>query len=206
MARYSDYIRLAVLSKYGGFWLDATIICHRPFTWVHGTQNKLNVETIGYHIDEGTHAEYKEYSPVIESWFFACIPESNFICDWKDEFFSTKNFDTIYDYLENVNKQGINFQNITDPSYLTIHISVQKILQKNIDKYDICLFSACVGPFISLCSTKWNFNISVDNLTNKNTCIEYHKYPFIKLIRHDRKYFDNNINKNNAYSHLFTNK
>jgi mannosyltransferase OCH1-like enzyme len=38
MARFSDYVRLCVLAKYGGFWIDASIICHHPFTWLHGVQ------------------------------------------------------------------------------------------------------------------------------------------------------------------------
>ena len=202
MARYSDYIRLAILSKYGGLWLDASIICHHPFSWVHGVQNKLNVDMIGYYFDQSTYPEYKEISPVIESWFFACIPNSQFVTDWKEEFFSTSTYDTIDEYIENVRNQEVSFQNISEPIYLTIHISAQKILQKNIDKYDICLFSACSGPFVSLCSTNWYFEISIENLTNDITCTEYYKYPFIKLIRHDRHYFDDNINKDNAFSHL----
>jgi hypothetical protein len=205
MARYSDYIRLAVLSKYGGFWLDASIICHYSFSWVHGVQNRLNVDMIGYYLNQSTYPEYKEISPVIESWFFACIPNSKFVCDWKDEFFSTRYFKLIDDYLDNVREEQISFQNIYDPEYLTIHISAQKILQKNIDKYDLCLFSACSGPFVSSCSTNWHFEISIENLTNNNTCKEYWRYPFLKLIRHDRNYFDNNINKDNAFSHLSKN-
>ena len=32
LAHLSDYIRLALLSKYGGLWLDATIFCAYPLT------------------------------------------------------------------------------------------------------------------------------------------------------------------------------
>jgi hypothetical protein len=206
MARYSDYIRLAILSKYGGFWIDASIICHHPFSWVHKIQNKLDVETIGYYIDISTKDEYKEYSPVIESWFFACIPESNFVCDWKNEFFSTKNFDTIDDYIENIKYQEVSFQNIFYINYLAIHISAQKLLQKNIGKYNIYLFSACLGPFIYLCESNWDSHMGMSNLTRNNTCNEYYKYPFIKLRGSERYLLDIDNNKDNAFSHLFTNK
>ncbi len=104
--------------------------------------------------------------------------------------------------MNNVKDQGISFQYIDDPKYLTMHISAQKILQKNIDKYDIIVFSACSGPFISTCLQNWYFDKSIKNLTNKDTCKKYYKYPFIKLIRHDRYYFDDNVNKDNAFSHL----
>jgi len=202
IARYSDYIRISVLSKYGGIWLDASTICHQPFTWIHGIQNKLNVEAIGYFLDRSSENETKKDSPIIENWFIACIPNSQFIKDWKDEFFSTKDFESIDDYLKNVSNDGILFGYIDTPTYLTMHVSAQKILQKNKNKYDIILFQACSGPFVSICSQNWNFDKSVENLTNKETCEKYYKYPFIKLIRHDRYYFDNNENKDNAFSHL----
>jgi len=200
--RYSDYIRLAVLSKYGGIWIDASIICHHPFTWIHSIQNKLNVEMIGYYLNAFTEEKYKKISPVIESWFFACIPKSQFVNDWRDEFFSSKNFDSISNYLNDVlYKENISTQKIKALNYLAIHVSAQKILQKNLNKYDICLFSASFGPYKYLEDTNWNNKESVKNLTN-NKYKEYYKHPFIKLRKSERKFINNNINKNNAFSHL----
>lgn len=42
LARYSVYVRSCILSKHGGIWIDASIICHSPFSWIHGVQkNRL---------------------------------------------------------------------------------------------------------------------------------------------------------------------
>jgi hypothetical protein len=202
MARYSDYIRLCVLAKYGGFWLDASIICHNPFTWLHGIQNKLNIELVGYYIDSFTINEYKKCCPVIESWFFACIPNSIYMRDWKNEFLSTKEYDTIDNYLINIDKQKISTQKIDIPNYLAIHVSAQKIMQVNKNKYNMCLFSACNGPYIYLCENEWNSEKAIDKLTNKESCQEYYKYPFIKLRGEERNLVNKNKNINNAFSNI----
>jgi hypothetical protein len=203
VARFSDYVRICVLAKYGGFWVDASIICHHPFTWLHGVQKKLDVELVGYYLDGLTLKEYKPCCPVIENWFFACIPNSIYMTDWKNEFLSTKNYNTIDDYLKNIEEQKISTQKIGGLSnYLAMHIAAQKIMQTNRDKYNICLFSACNGPFKPLCENGWDSNIAIDKLTNKETRKEYYKYPFIKLRGGERDLMNKTENMNHAFSNL----
>lgn len=132
VARYADYVRCLVLAHNGGFWLDSSIICHHPFTWVHAAQQATDAEFIGYYIDTGTHPEFLSYSPMVENWFFACVPGSPFMQDWCREFVRTQEFATISDYLANVKSQGIHFNKVDSiggGEYLTMHIAAQKILQ-----------------------------------------------------------------------------
>lgn len=132
VARYADYVRCLVLAHNGGFWLDSSVICHRPFTWVHAAQQATDAEFIGYYIDTGTHPEFLSYSPMVENWFFACVPGSPFMQDWCREFVRTQEFATISDYLANVKSQGIHFNKVDSiggGEYLTMHIAAQKILQ-----------------------------------------------------------------------------
>ena len=35
---YSDVIRLLLLDKYGGAWIDATVFCNRPLKWLKDTE------------------------------------------------------------------------------------------------------------------------------------------------------------------------
>lgn len=204
LARYSDYIRLCILSKYGGIWIDASIICHSPFTWIHGIQKKTDCDMVGYYIDGFTTEEYLSFSPVIENWFFACVPESKFVSEWKDELLRTGKFNQIDDYIEDVvNNNNINLQKIDAPNYLVMHVAGQKILQINKDAYNIVLFSATTSAFKYLIDTNWNTVYAVLLLTNRETAKQYYKYPIVKLRGPERiavEYFKENMD--NMFSHL----
>jgi len=199
-ARYSDYIRCLVLAKYGGFWIDASIICHHPFSWVHGVQNNTHAELVGYYIGDVLDNKY----PVIENWFFACVPGSVFMNDWSDEFLSTQNHKTIQNYLDHVDSQQINTSKVQSPEYLTMHISAQKILQKNSDKYRLCLFKAESGPFYYLSQSNWDNEQAIKHLTDTNTCANYYKFTFIKLRGSDRHILEKYDTKtmDNAFSNI----
>ena len=43
-ARHSDIARLLIIAKYGGIWLDSTIICTKSLNWVRDLQKQNNVE------------------------------------------------------------------------------------------------------------------------------------------------------------------
>ena len=190
-ARYADYVRCLILSQHGGFWIDSSIICHAPLSWVHATQNKTGAEFVGYYIHTGTYPEYMKTSPMIENWFFACVPGSLFMQDWCEEFFRTGEYDTISEYLDNVKKQGVSFnnvQNLASPEYLTMHISAQKVMQQPTDGhlYNLFLYSACAGPFAYMYETDWNTAKSVNQLVDKSTYESYYRYPLIKLRGSER--------------------
>jgi hypothetical protein len=83
-----------------------------------------------------------------------------------------------------------------------MHVSAQKLMQKNKNKYKILLFSATNGPFTYLSETEWNSENAISKLTDKNTCKGYYKYTFIKLRSHERNLMNKNENMNNAFSNL----
>ena len=140
--RYSDYVRIHVLSKYGGFWFDASIICQASNQWIHDIQNKTGSEYIGYYIDRATIPEYVKSSPIIENWCFACIPGSIFVKDWLDEFMKLNHYENTKQYVDAVLETGVNPQKIDSLEYLTMHLSAQKILQNNPNKYKLYLLRA----------------------------------------------------------------
>jgi hypothetical protein len=183
-ARYSDTIRVITLSKYGGFWIDASIICQTSFDWVHEIQQKENVEVVGYYIDKMTLPEYKTHSPVIESWFFACTPDSSFVKEWRNEFISISNHTNVAEYLKNVQTKGTNIQNIENPHYLAIHVSAQKVLQSSPNKYSMHLLRAEDTAFKYLEDNNWIVETSVQKIVNN----EYRNQPILKLRSPERNY------------------
>jgi hypothetical protein len=195
-ARLSDIIRLNILAKEGGIWSDASIICLQPFDWINDLHNKEDSEFVGYYIDSFTIPEFKEKSPVIESWFFACVPQSKFVCDWRDEFSKITKFNSINDYLNDLKSQSVNFQNIAMPNYLTIHISAQKVLQGN-KKYKLSLVKAEDDAFKYLTQNGWDSKKAIKNLvdcTNEpiksNSSCSFLQGKIIKLRGDERKEID----------------
>jgi hypothetical protein len=127
-ARTSDFIRLHILAQYGGVWSDATSIIPKPLDWIDGILNQNpECEYMGYYKEGNTtRPEFKS----IESWFFACTPWSNFVSKWRDEFTRMNDFNSIGDYVDSIKAEGVDLQNIGDYEYLTIYVSCQRVLQK----------------------------------------------------------------------------
>jgi len=184
--RFSDMVRLHILAKYGGIWSDASIICNKSFDWIHETQSEKGYEFVGYYLDGFTLPEYKEKSKVIESWFFACIKESPFVQDWRDEFSKISNYDTINQYVDSVKNEGVSTQKIDVPDYLTIHVSAQKVLQKaDSDKYNLYLLKAEDTAYKYLVDYKWDTESAVkEGILGE----KYRDSDIMKLRGNERNY------------------
>ncbi|MBA2813991.1 capsular polysaccharide synthesis protein [Candidatus Pantoea persica] len=76
LAHKCDVIRLALLKRYGGIWVDCTTLVYRDFSWVH---QRSGYDLVGYYIDANT---LERRFPVIESWFMAAPPDNPFISHW----------------------------------------------------------------------------------------------------------------------------
>jgi hypothetical protein len=192
--KFSDMVRLHILAKYGGIWSDASIICLKSYdSWIHPLQEKKNSEFVGFYIDSFTLPEYKKESPVVENWFFACVPNSAFVKDWLNEFLRISDFSTIEEYVENVRSQGVNLQNISSTSYLSMHVACQKVLQKPDSNYRIELVKAEDTAFKYLTKNEWKTDQSVDNLLEckdpekKREDCDFFNSPIIKMRGVERR-------------------
>ena len=150
-ARFSDLLRLWALTEHGGVWCDSSIILKAPLNdWLFPKYAEFS----GFYIDSFT--KNKDF-PVIESWFLAANKGSKFIKAWRDEFTEMAKFVTVDAYINSRKKMGVDFQGISNPHYLAIHVAAQKVLQ--IDKYPrdtLILRKAEDGPFKYLVEAKWD--------------------------------------------------
>ncbi|WP_158291747.1 glycosyltransferase family 32 protein [Lampropedia puyangensis] len=129
IAKQTDWIRLALLHRYGGMWLDASIILTQPLDWVDRAQKAEQAEFVGFYLQGYT---TRAAFPVIESWFLAAAPGSRFITQWLERFEAAAVTGDTADYLEQLRAQGryeALTQKIGDPSYHTIHVVAQEVLQ-----------------------------------------------------------------------------
>jgi len=111
------------LARHGGIWMDASIICMKPFReWLDHTK-----EFVGYHIG-GTTKPY----PVIENWFFACRPGCEFMQAWCKEFSRLGDFPSVQEYLQDLRASGVDLSNVHVhmQEYLAMHCAAQRVMQK----------------------------------------------------------------------------
>jgi len=163
--RQSDFVRLHILSKFGGVWADASMVPTRSWDWVIDEQKKKGSDFIGYY-RQGvtTKSEY----PVIESWFFGCPKGSNFVSKLRDEMMTMNSLEKESDYKENILSRGIDIQDIPQPDYLNIYLAAQAVMQTQMTtdeiRNKIQVYPSEDGPFRHSVTNDWKPAESVKSL------------------------------------------
>lgn len=171
-ARFTDLVRLCALAEHGGVWIDASIILtERLEKWLFAKE----AEFVGFYLESFT---TMSSSPVIESWFLVSQKDSMFMRLWRDEFLSISMFDSVKQYTDSRRRMGVNYQKISDPEYLAIHVSAQKVLQ--IDRYPLdrlLLYKAEDGPYKYLKDTNWESILGIFEASRYSSL----SYPLLKM-------------------------
>jgi len=175
--RFSDYVRLYILPIYGGIWMDASIICQTSLQWVHDKNSSSGFEMIGY-FREG----FSSLTPMVESWFFACVPNSDFVKDWRDEFIRMTDFEKVDDYTKSVVQSEVDISKMPDYrwNYLAIYVSAQKVLQQPKHAYNLDLIKSDDTALKHWIDRGFDSNLGAKDLLEKN---EMHRdQPIIKIV------------------------
>jgi hypothetical protein len=144
--RRADWLRLELLLRYGGIWLDASIILTEPLDWVLRLQQKAQSDFIGYDLALYTSDPAR---PVVENWFLAAPPASPFIADLQREFTTEVIPRSGEDYVATLQSSGIYEQlrqHIDMPDYLSMHLAIQRLLLAG-GRYRLHLGRAEEGPY-----------------------------------------------------------
>lgn len=127
--RRADWIRIALLRRWGGVWLDASILLTESLQWMLDAQSRHGVEYVGFYIDGFTcDADY----PVIENWCMAAPVGSPFIDRWYQEFTEQVLRQGEAAYLDGLKRAAVyeeSVQNIQRPEYLAMHVAAQRTLR-----------------------------------------------------------------------------
>lgn len=187
-ALFADVVRILLLEKYGGYWVDATIYAYCSFDSLIPNNLKLqDLDFFGYYMPGFT--TNKQY-PIIENWFFGAKRNSPFIKDWKNVFFRMREYKDTTKYYQDIEKQGVDLQKLLFKEYLSMHVAAQYVLQKSNKKYKIIVNNCELGPFAYLHDSKWDQKKAFDLLLGDNDL--YYKQTLVKMRGTDREYIDNN--------------
>ena len=168
----ADYIRLSLLSKYGGIWMDASILLVENLDWIF--KKILNDSVFVFYSDECT---IDRKRPIIENWFIVAPKNNIFINDWLEEFKSCALSIDPYSYYKNYEGNIEFIQKIGNTNYLMCYISAAIVMKKK--SYNIVtLNSGSTGHYYNY---KFKFQSIFIALT---LCVRnYHKIYSPKLIK-----------------------
>jgi hypothetical protein len=193
-AHRADWIRLRLLEKYGGAWLDAGIIVNdgSALDKLHAETMEAKAEYTGFYPNDGIN---KMGTPsYIDNWFIMAPKGSPFITTWKEEYETAIDMGFV-PYKKKLTSMDLEFTdyNIRDPNdvYLTPQASLQKILQTMSTKPNILLHHARDSMM------KLHAECGVKDTTEKQlACIhdailhdpKTKELPYIKLRKEDRNF------------------
>lgn len=141
--RQADWLRLQLLAKHGGIWIDASTLLTRNLDWVHALQAEKGSEYVGFYIDRFT---TRFDQPIVENWFMAAIPQSRFIETLAYEFDQALTMGEPQ-YLEKLQACGKLTQVVQglgpkDQLYLIMHVVAAVILDSAQESYKLSLIRA----------------------------------------------------------------
>jgi hypothetical protein len=79
--RQSDWLRLQLLKRHGGLWIDASTLLSADLGWVHRL-HATRGGVVGFYIERYTTEPAR---PMLENWFIAAAAGDPFITAWADE-------------------------------------------------------------------------------------------------------------------------
>jgi len=153
--KQSDWIRLALLARHGGIWLDSSIILTAPLDWMLQKQQDSGAQYLGYYLDRYASGIDR---PLVDSWCMAAPPASPFVCAWL-ALFRDEVVDGDTDaYLESLRRQG-RFEDVVqklgEPTYHTVHVCAQDLLQRQPSAWRLLLLRAEDGAYVFQARSRW---------------------------------------------------
>jgi len=131
----SDWIRLYLLSKYGGVWMDASVIINDPKTLekVFNDSSTSKCHFTGFSFkNENYNRTSKGVPYYLENWFIMAPKNSIIIKLWFEEFDRAVKIG-FTEYNKFLKRNDVNINSLKDDEiYFTQHACLQYVLQKKL--------------------------------------------------------------------------
>lgn len=186
IANQTDLIRLNLLYKYGGIWIDISTILNKSLNEIFPLLDEAhNYDLIAFYNNSST-LDYNR--PIIESWFLAAPKNNEFIGLWLKEFSKIELMGAkkLYTYISSrIDYEKIK-QKISNPEYLLIYLTQQIVLLNKSD-FNFYLKKCENSAFFYQNHYGWK-PLKMHNLLINYDVLEiYPLPPIIKLVSGDRK-------------------
>lgn len=181
----ADYIRLALLKKYGGVWLDSSIILNSE-----EELNRMRREMVATGSELAVFSLGEPEETYVENWFIMAPKGSLVVNVWFKEYDSSVRMGFLK-YKKELYARGIHineriYKKDDDIVYLTQHACFQAVFQQatEVQRSRILLYKSEHSMFKLHIQCEWNTRCIQDRLKTDSKAIR--KIPFIKLRGEDR--------------------
>ena len=129
--RQADWLRLQLLIRHGGIWMDGSTLLTQGLDWVHLLRAEARADVVGFYIDRYT---TDIDHPIVENWFIAAAPGNGFLKAWARELdLALKDGEVAY--LEKLRSEGrleALAQGIPEEMrpYLAMHVACSVVLAR----------------------------------------------------------------------------
>jgi len=154
--RQADWLRIQLLARHGGVWMDASILLARDLGWLHQQRERHAASYVGFYIDRFT---TRPDQPIVENWLMAAVPACPFAQALADA------FDQALDagaerVLAGLAEQGRAAQvlqalDAESQRYLLMHVVAADLLDRHAAAHRLVLLCAEDGPFAWLSRVGW---------------------------------------------------
>lgn len=181
----ADWIRMKLLKRYGGCWIDSGIILNQSINSLYRDCVSNRADLLVFTIkDFQTDSRY----PIAENWFLMAPPESPMISLWLDEYERSIRMG-FKRYKQHIRDEGVDLQNLmkrSDDVYLIQHGCYQKVIQQRKPPNAKIVYHPAEESMykihVKLC--KWDKQCIQAKLQDVAYC---KTLPYIKLRGTDRK-------------------
>jgi hypothetical protein len=192
--RQADWLRLQLLARHGGIWIDASTLLTQSLEWVHTLQAERGSEYLGFFIDRFT---TRPDQPIVENWFMAACPESPFILALAKEFDRALHMGEA-NYLATLGDCGcletvVQGLGPKDQLYLIMHVAAAVVLNRDPETYKLALIRAEDSALGFHAALKWRkrhlyARLAMTPAPTRLPCI-------IKLRGGDRRVFERGLTR-----------
>ena len=193
VTKFTDYLRFDLINKYGGIWMDISIIVLKDLNWI---------EQFNYNVIFNNTINMKDGEICMESWFFSAKKGNPLIKLIRDDIFSIKVKNDEDKYIEDTIKDNIIIPNNICYHYHLIYLIMSRNIQKN---------KNLLNDFKVIdCNNGYGFSHIVDKDSYKKI-LNYYSFrskddlKLIKLTNMDRKLYEDDNKKEIFDKYVFEN-
>jgi hypothetical protein len=154
--RQADWLRIQLLARHGGVWMDASMLLSRDLGWLHETRRRRAADYVGFYIDRYT---TRPELPIVENWLMASVPGGPFVTALAAAFDRAldEGAEALLLRLQNEGRHARVVQALTEDfqRYLLMHVAASDLLDREPQAARLVLLRAEDGPFAWHAAVGW---------------------------------------------------